>query len=132
MTITTLIVAALTLSLASQFTQAELDAHKAWMDDAQDKKDDVREALAAKDANKLTAAAIEIEKLTDQEQKFWARTDILKAKELAATNRAEAKEMLQAARSAKFDAAGATFARLEKTCSSCHDLHFEKSLQAKP
>ena len=113
---------------AAQFTKVELDAHKAWMDDAQDKKDDVREALAAKDAKKLVAVAAEIEKLTEQEQKFWARTTIAQAKEIAAKNRGEAQEMLQAARAARFAEAGEAFARLEKTCSSCHELHFEKQI----
>ena len=116
------------LFLAGEFTQAELDAHKAWMDDAQDKKDDVREALAGKDAKKLVAAAMDIDKLTEQESQFWARTKIVRAKEIATKNRGEAKEMLQLARAGKFTEAGDAFARLEKTCSSCHDLHFEKQL----
>lgn len=112
----------------AQFTTAELDAHKAWMDDAQDKKDDIREALAAKDQKKLMTAALEIDKLTEQEQKFWGRTSIEPAKQLAAKNRGESKEMLEAARNAQFDRADAAFARLERTCSSCHELHFEKEL----
>ena len=116
------------MCLAAQFTKTELDAHKAWMNDAQDKKDDVREALAAKDAKKLVAAASGIEKATGQEQQFWARTAIVQAQELANKNRGEAREMLQAARAAHFTEAADAFARLEKTCASCHDLHFEKQL----
>jgi hypothetical protein len=123
-----LLVPVLCCLAASQFTKAELDAHKAWMDDAQDKKDDVREALAAKDATKLSAAAADIEKLTLQEQQFWARTSIAQAKELAAKNLGEAKEMLNAAKAGRFSEAGNAFGRLEKTCSSCHDQHFEKGL----
>lgn len=124
----TLLLAAVLCLAATPFTKAQLDAHKAWMDDAQDKKDDVREALAAKDSKKLVAVAVEIEKLTAQEQNFWARTTIAQAKELAAKNRSEAKEILQSARAARFAQAADAFARLEKTCSSCHDLHFEKQI----
>ena len=118
----------LILWLAAEFTGAELAAHKAWMDDAQDKKDDVREALAAKDAKKLVVAAVDMEKLTEREAQFWARTKIAQAKEIASRNRDEAKEMLAAARAREFSPAGDAFARLEKTCSSCHDLHFEKQM----
>ena len=120
------------LCLAAQFTTAELEAHKAWMNDAQDKKDDIREALAAKDSKKLVAAATDIEKLTGREQEFWARTKIEKAKEIAARNRAEAQELLRSAQAGRFAEAGEAFASLEHTCSSCHDLHFEKQIGGTP
>ena len=122
----TLILAAI-LCLAT-LTKAELDAHKAWMDDAQDKKDDVREALAAKDAKRLVEAALDIERLTEREHQFWARTTIAKARELAVKNRGESREMLKAAQAGEFAQAADALARLEKTCSACHDLHFEKQL----
>ncbi len=121
----------LLLCLAGTFSKAELDAHKAWMDDAQDKQEDVREALSAQDASKLVAAALVIDKLTEQEWQFWGRTTIAQAQEIAARNRGEAAEMLAAARAGKFAVAGQAFARLEKTCSACHDLHFEKQLVAR-
>lgn len=101
------------------------------MDDAQGKQEDVREALAAKDRTKLVGAAIEIEKLAGKEQEFWVRAAIQPAQDLAAKNRAEAREMLKSAQAGRFAEAGQALASLEKTCSSCHDLHFEKQLNAK-
>jgi hypothetical protein len=110
----------------SVFTSAELAEHKSWMDDAQDRKDDVREALAAKDGKKLVEAVQALDQLTAREEAFWARTKLKQAQEIAAKNRSEARELLRAAQASRFAAAETAFASLEKTCSSCHDLHFEK------
>jgi hypothetical protein len=118
--------AALAASAAGVFTAAELDAHRKWMDDAQDRKDDIREALAAKDRAKLLAGVKAMDGLTAREQAFWARTNIQQAKDLAVRNRKESQALLVAAKAGRFDEAEKAFAQLEKTCTACHDLHFEK------
>jgi len=123
---------ALCLAAASRFTATELQDHRNWMDDAQDKKEDLREALAAKDARKLLAAAQATDALTAKELAFWARTEIKQAQELAAKNREESRELVRAATASRLDSAGAAFASLERTCSSCHDLHFEKNEALSP
>ncbi len=118
--------------LAAGFTVAELDAHRKWMDDAQDKKDDVREAIDGRDTAKLKEAAKAIELLTIQEQNFWATTAIKQAKEIAETNVGEARDLLRAANTGRFDDARKAFAKLEATCSACHNLHFEKLPEMAP
>lgn len=65
---------------------------------------------AAKYARKLTAAAIDIEKATGQEQQFWSRTGIAQI--------AEANELLVSARAGRFTEAGDDFTRLGKTWSA--------------
>jgi len=115
-----------TLLLAATFSTADLDAHRKWMDDAQDKKDDIRAALDAKDIPALQTATKALEELTAREQAFWARTSLKQAQEIAAKNRNEARELVQAAKAARVEDSAKVFASVEKTCSSCHDLHFEK------
>jgi cytochrome c556 len=118
--------AACSLAASAIFTPAELDAHRQWMDDAQDRKDDVREALAARDRAKLVAGAKSLDALTAKESAFWARTALQQAKALASKNRAESQELLRLATAGKFAEGEKAFAQLEKTCTACHDLHFEK------
>jgi len=115
-----------TLLVAGIFSASELDAHRKWMDDAQEHKDDIREAIEAKDLAKLRTAAQSIAALTAKEQAFWARTALKQAQEIAIKNRAEARDLVRAAQASKLGDAQAAFASLERTCSSCHDLHFEK------
>ncbi len=114
---------------AATFSPAELDAHRKWMDDAQERKDDLREALVAKDAAKLQEAAIAIEALTAREQEFWARTTLKLAQEFAVKNRGEARELIRAAQAGRFEEAAKILGSLDKTCSACHDQHFEKDPQ---
>ncbi len=116
----------LALFAGATFSSAELEDHRKWMDDAQDRKDDIREALAAKDRAKLEVGVKAIEALTVREQAFWARTSIQQAKDLAVKNRAEALDLLRSAKASRFADAEKAFAQLEKTCTACHDLHFEK------
>lgn len=118
--------------LLAAFSSADLEAHRKWMDDAQDRKDDVREALAAKDSVKLRAGATTLEALTARESAFWARSSLQQAKDLATKNHAEAQDLLRAARNSRFEDAEKALAQLEKTCSACHDLHFEKHPSMEP
>jgi hypothetical protein len=117
---------------AGVFTAAELDAHRQWMVDAQDRKDDIREELAAKNQAKLLDAVKSLEALTIKEQNFWARTSIESARQLATRNRKEAALLLSAAKAGRLAEAEKVFAQLEKTCTACHDLHFEKDPALKP
>lgn len=127
-----LLPAVLLTAAAGLFTPAELDAHRQWMVDAQDRKDDIREELAAKNQAKLLVAVKSLDALTVKEQNFWARTSIQPAKDLAVKNRKEAAILLAAAKAGQFAEAEKAFSQLEKTCTACHDLHFEKDASLKP
>lgn len=117
------------LLLAAGFSAAEREAHRNWMDEAQDKKEDVREGLAAKDLKKVILAAQVLDRLTAKEQAFWARTRFKKAQAIAAENRTQARELLAAAKASRLEAIEKVFTNLERTCASCHDLHFEKTAE---
>lgn len=112
---------------AGPFTTAELAAHKQWMNDAQDKKDEIRETLSGRDVRALTAAARALEALTAREEAFWARTTIQAARDLAAKNRGEARQLLDAIRGSRWAEAQKALASLDRTCSGCHGLKLEKS-----
>jgi hypothetical protein len=117
---------------AGPFTAAELAAHKQWMNDAQDKKDEIRETLPQRDVKALTAAARALEALTAREEAFWARTTVKAAQDLAAKNRGEARELLAAIRGSRWAEAQKALASLDQTCSGCHGLKLEKSPALSP
>ena len=112
---------------AAVFTSAELAAHKQWMNDAQDKKDEIRETLAGKDAKALVAAARALEALTAKEEAFWARTTVKAAQDLAVKNRGEARALVAVLEGAKWAEAQKTLTTLDQTCSACHGMKLEKS-----
>ncbi len=116
------------LAATGPFTAAELEAHRNWMDDAQERREEVREALPSKDQKKLLEGAKALEQLTVREEAFWARTNLKEARQIASLNRSQAKELLQSAQAGRFEVAQRVLTKLERTCASCHDLHFEKEL----
>lgn len=112
---------------AGPFTPAELAAHKQWMNDAQDKKDEIRETLPGKDTKALGAAAQALEALTAREEAFWARTTIKAAQDLAVKNRAEAQALRKAILASQWAEAQKVLTGLDQTCSACHGMKLEKS-----
>jgi len=101
-------------------------AHKAWMDDAADLQEELRDQLAARSGDKAAAAATQIEKILAQTQDYWAakRADDIVA--IARESRALATAVVTAAKAGQFDRAADAAAKMGARCNACHDLHPEK------
>lgn len=100
--------------------------HKAWMNDATDAQDDLREAIAGKSSAKATAAALKLQTLMARTERYWAgrhADDIVK---LAQESKALAGQVARAAKANKLEQANEAFGKLNTTCNTCHDLHPEK------
>ena len=102
------------------------DTHKAWMDDAGDLQEDLREALPAKDGAKVSEAAVKIEQLMAQTEKYWAAKGAADIVKVAQDSQALCRQVSAAAKASAFDEAQASFAKLSANCNACHDLHPEK------
>jgi soluble cytochrome b562 len=99
------------------------------MDDAQDAKDTLQDAVSAKnakDAGEQTAKMIAI--LTET-KKFWADQKMPDIVKIADDNLAALNEMAAMAKSGKMDGAQAGFDKINTTCSACHDIHPENRLK---
>ena len=92
----------------------DVSRHKKAMDQAQEWKDDLKDALDAK------AAA--------QEASLWKKAKQDDALKLANENLEESRQILTSVKAGSFDQALQTYGRLEATCRACHDLHPEKRL----
>jgi hypothetical protein len=102
------------------------DEHKAAMNDAGDLQEDVRDAFGARSGEKVAVAAVKLEGLMGRTEDYWAvkkQADIVK---LAQTTRALAKQLAADGKAGNFDAASATFTKMNASCNACHDLHPEK------
>jgi hypothetical protein len=104
----------------------DVAAHKAWMDDAADLQEELRDQLAARSGDKAAAAATQIEKILAQTQDYWAakRADDIVA--IARESRALATAVVTAAKAGQFDRAADAAAKMGARCNACHDLHTEK------
>jgi hypothetical protein len=100
--------------------------HKAWMNDAADAQDDLREALAGKSSAKSAAAALKLQTLMTRTERYWAGRHAADIVKLAQQSKAFAGQVASAARARKFEQAGDAFGKLNTTCNTCHDLHPEK------
>jgi hypothetical protein len=110
------------------FSQSADDTarHKAWMDQAQELKDDLKDALDAKTAQKAAHYADELAKFGAREEAYWKRAKQADAATLANENLEASKQISAAARSGNIDQALQGYSKLEATCRGCHDLHPEK------
>ena len=101
-------------------------AHRAWMDDAADLQDELREHLGAKAGDKAAAAATKIEEILAQTEAYWAAKradDIVK---IARESRTLAAAIASAANAGRIDQATDAFATMNARCNACHDLHPER------
>src|SRR5262249_47006031 len=96
------------------------------MDDAGDAQEALREALPARDAAKVSEAAVKLEQLMAQSEKYWAAKNAADIVKLAQDSEALCKQIAAAAKAQTFDQAQAAFVKLSATCNACHDLHPEK------
>ena len=105
---------------------AGAEAHKAWMDDAADAQDELRDAIPARKGADAARAALKIEELLGKTETYWAgkhADDIVK---LAKEVRALANQVADAARAARWTQAETAFGSMNGRCNACHDLHPEK------
>jgi hypothetical protein len=108
---------------------AQNDQQQMMMDDAQEAKDDLMDAVEAKQAAKAEEAAGKITKLLSEARKFWVdqkQADVVK---MFDETLAIAAEMSNIARSGDMANAKATFDKLNTSCSNCHDTHPENRLK---
>jgi hypothetical protein len=101
-------------------------AHKAWMDDAGDLQDELREQLIAKSGDKAAAAAAQLEKILAQTQAYWAAKHAEDIVTIAQESRTLAAAVATAAKAGQFDRATDAAAKMGARCNACHDLHPEK------
>lgn len=101
-------------------------AHKAWMNDATDAQEDLREALAGKSSAKAAAAGSKLQTLMAKTEGYWSSRHADDIVKLAVEAKALAGQVAQAARARKLDQANEAFGKLNTTCNTCHDLHPEK------
>lgn len=101
-------------------------AHKAWMDDAADLQDELREQLLAKAGAKAADAATQLEKLLGQTQAYWAAKHADDIVAIARESRELAAAIATAAKAGRFDRATEASAKMAARCNACHDLHPEK------
>ena len=106
--------------------EADAEAHRAWMNDAADRQEDLREALFQKAADKIAAAAEQIDELMAKTEEYWVAKKALDVVKLAQQSRAFSGEIANAARAGKLDQAAKAFDSLNATCNACHELHPEK------
>ena len=101
-------------------------AHLAWMDDASDAQDELREVLTKKDAARSTELAGALEKLMTQTETYWSAKKMPDIVALARQSRELSAAVGAAVKKNDFDAAGKSFEALGAKCNACHDLHPEK------
>jgi uncharacterized phage protein gp47/JayE len=109
----------------------EIVKHKKWMDDAQDLKEEIRDAASVKDSARAAIAAGQLVKICEQEVRFWTKTDQRVAQQLAKQNLAAALRTQAGAKSGDSAQLRSAFDGLESTCRACHDVHPEKSFHEK-
>jgi hypothetical protein len=101
-------------------------AHKAWMNDAADSQEDLRDALHAKKGADAAQAALKIEALLAKTEAYWASKQANDVVKIAQDSRALAKQIAAAAKAGKVGQAEAAFETMNARCNACHDLHPEK------
>lgn len=111
---------------APQANGQDAAAHRAWMDDAADLQDELREHLVAKAGDKAAAAATKIEEILAQTQAYWAAKHADDIVKIARESRTLAATIAAAAKAGKIDQATKTFATMNARCNACHDLHPER------
>ncbi|MBZ5557583.1 MAG: hypothetical protein LAO77_09960 [Acidobacteriia bacterium] len=104
----------------------DADAHKAWMNDATDLQEDIRDAMRAQDGAKIADAATKIEALMAKTEAYWSAKKAADVVTLAQTARSHAKDVATLGKAGKFDQSNEAFGKLNTTCNTCHDLHPEK------
>ncbi len=105
---------------------AETAQHKVRMDDSQDLKEDLRDAIDKDDSKAAIEASTKLVAIAREEEGYWAKTKLETAMGLAHDAVAAADRMLKASQQPRSSEARQAFSALEANCRACHDLHPEK------
>jgi cytochrome c556 len=116
---------------AAAISPHENEKHKQWMDQAQDLKEEVRDALGANAAAQAAAAAEKLVRISRQELRFWTKAEVPEAQQLAEAFHSAARQMETAAKAGDLVRTRQAFDQLQAGCRACHDLHPEKRLNRK-
>ena len=108
---------------------AQNDEYRQKMEDAQEAKDDLMDAVKDKSGPKAAAAAAKIAKILQEAKAFWAARKMADIMKLADDDIAAANDMANIAASGKMDTAKAAFDKINVACSACHDIHPENRLK---
>ena len=103
--------------------------HKARMDDAQDLKYDLADALGAKSVDKITKSARAIVKLLELEDRYWKNSGLTDAIALSKENLEAAKNIVTASEARHIGTAVQAYSDLERSCTACHAAHPEKRIR---
>jgi hypothetical protein len=114
------------LSFTAVYAAGDAGSRKQAMDQAQEWKDDLKDALDAKAGPKAAALARKLARSGTQETAYWKKAGQEDARKLAADNLEASRQIELAAKEGQFDQANQAYGRLEATCRACHDLHPEK------
>ena len=107
---------------------AQNDDWKQKMEDAQEAKDDLMDAVAAKSGPKAIEATSKMTRILTETRQFWAEQKMADVVKLADDNIAALNEMAKIAASGSMDQGKAAFAKINSACSACHDVHPENRL----
>jgi len=110
---------------------AQDDAYRQKMDDAQDAKDDLMDAIGAKSGPKAAIATAKMTKTVQEVKQFWAAKKMADIVKLADASLAALDAMNKLVSSGKVDQSEEAFQKINDTCSACHDAHPEKRLAGK-
>ena len=120
------------LALAAVYAAGDASSRKQAMDQAQEWKDDLKDALDAREGPKAAVLARKLATAGAQETAYWKRAGQEDARKLAADNLEASRQVVRAAKAGQFDQANQAYGRLEATCRACHDLHPEKRPPHRP
>ena len=107
---------------------AQNDEWKQKMEDAQEAKDELMDAVAAKSGSKAAAAATKLTGILQETREYWTGVKMPDVVKLADANLAALGAMSKLAGSGKMDQAKAAFDKIGDSCSVCHDIHPENRL----
>ncbi len=124
--ITTVLAAGLALPVA---VRAQNEEWRQKMEDAQEAKDDLMEAVSDKSGPKAAAASAKIARILQETKTFWAAQKMTDVARLADNSIAAVNNMAKIAASGQMDAAKAAYNKINATCSACHDVHPENRLK---
>jgi ElaB/YqjD/DUF883 family membrane-anchored ribosome-binding protein len=116
-------------SLAPVAMKAQSEEWAMKMDDAQEAKDDLLDAVGAKSGPKAAEATGKILKILQETKAFWEQQKMADVVKTADDTIAAANEMAAVAKSGKMDDAKVAYDKLNAACNKCHDLHAEERVK---
>jgi len=116
----------LACTLTAGAVTKEVEAYQARMDQAQDLKDTIHDAIDAKDSKEVARLSHELTILLQQDEQYWEKQQISDALALSKTSVQLSKTIEAAAREGDIPQSIDAYQKLQITCRSCHDAHPEK------